>query len=206
MTLKESQAKATAACLRLTKHLEDLTRASVLKETTRTLPGNLTPLEQWNQLVQALRSAGFSTMNADEAVSAAFPGLWAQANAENAVRTRKGPPMTKTELLLRKAEAFVHDGTYATLSQAVDAVCTAHGDLYEQQRKEPPAPVQKAVLPTPPPEHWSVTELRTRVETLKQRQPALSHTEAWGQVMKSAEGQTLVEAHYESNKHLRRQG
>jgi hypothetical protein len=60
----------------------------------------MTPLEQWVAVVQALLARGYSTMNADEAANAAYPGLWQAANAEVARQVGPGP-VSKAQPRLR---------------------------------------------------------------------------------------------------------
>jgi hypothetical protein len=50
-------------------------------------------MEEWNARVDALLAQGYSTLNAYDAVHTAYPGLWAAAVAESAVRAtgRMGP-------------------------------------------------------------------------------------------------------------------
>jgi len=52
----------------------------------------MTALEKWTMLVQAKLAEGYSTMNADEAINKAYPGLWQAAVAEHARNVRRGTP------------------------------------------------------------------------------------------------------------------
>jgi len=51
----------------------------------------MTPLEQWQAAFQAYLNAGYSSLNANEAVDAAHPGLWQAAVAEVARQVGPGP-------------------------------------------------------------------------------------------------------------------